>query len=45
MLLRTCYHGQGCDAGEGRDVDAHALQAGWKLHDRVHPLAKPAHAL
>lgn len=44
-LWRTCYHCQSCDAGEGWDVDVHALEIRRELHDCVHPLSKPTHAL
>lgn len=44
-FLRTCYHGQRCDAGESWDVYVHALQVGRKLHDRIHPLPKSTDAL
>lgn len=41
----TCDHGQGSDAGEGRDVNVHVLQVGGKLNNGIDPLSKAADAL
>lgn len=41
----TCDHGQGRDAGEGRDVDVHVLQVGGKLNNGIDPLPEAADAL
>lgn len=41
----TCHHGQGSDAGEGRDIDVHVLQVGGKFHNGIDPLPKATDAL
>lgn len=41
----TCDDDEGGKAGEGGDIDAHAVQALGELEDGVDPLSEATHAL
>lgn len=45
MQQATCDYGESSHAGERRDVDAHALEAGGELCDGVDPFSERSHAL